>query len=75
MEVSEMNSICKFYENGEIFITGGSGFIGRVLIEKLLRSCSGIARIFVLMRGKKGVAALERIHQLTDCMVSVKFRP
>lgn len=27
----------KFYEGSVIFVTGGSGFLGKLLIEKLLR--------------------------------------
>lgn len=48
-----MELIKSFYENGHIFITGGTGFLGKVLIEKLLRSCPGIEHIYVLMRAKK----------------------
>lgn len=66
----EETSIKKFYDGAEIFITGGSGFVGRVLIEKLLRSCEGISKIFLLMRPKKGIEAKKRIEKLTDCMVS-----
>ena len=65
-----VNSIKKFYDGAEIFITGGSGFVGRVLIEKLLRSCEGISKIYLLMRAKKGVEARDRINKVTDCMVS-----
>lgn len=65
-------SIKKFYDGAEIFITGGSGFVGRVLIEKLLRSCEGISKIFLLMRAKKGIEARKRIEKLTDCMVRRK---
>lgn len=65
-----VNSIKKFYDGAEVFITGGSGFVGRVLIEKLLRSCEGISKIYLLMRAKKGVEARDRIHKMTDCMVS-----
>jgi thioester reductase-like protein len=70
----EQNSIKKFYAGGEIFVTGGSGFIGRVLIEKLLRSCEEISKIYLLMRGKKGVEARDRIHKLTDCMLFEKLK-
>lgn len=56
--------IAKFFAGRDIFITGGSGFMGKVLIEKLLRSCSGLNRIFVLIRSKKSKTAQERLEDL-----------
>jgi fatty acyl-CoA reductase len=64
------NSIKKCYENSEIFITGATGFLGRVLTEKILRSCAGVKKVYLLLREKKGVAAKDRIEQLTNCKVS-----
>lgn len=58
-------TITEFYAGKEIFVTGGSGFIGKVLIEKLLRSCPELKTIFVLMRPKKGQSAEERLKSLT----------
>ncbi|XP_075678003.1 fatty acyl-CoA reductase 1-like [Dermatophagoides pteronyssinus] len=43
-------SISEFYSNRSVLITGGSGFIGKVLIEKLLRSCPNIGHIYLLIR-------------------------
>ncbi|ERL90797.1 hypothetical protein D910_08143 [Dendroctonus ponderosae] len=40
--------IPQYFGGKNVFITGGSGFIGKVLIEKLLRSCPDVARIFLL---------------------------
>ena len=31
------SDIQKFYENSNVFITGGTGFLGKLIIEKLLR--------------------------------------
>lgn len=59
-------SIPEFYNDQEIFITGGSGFIGKVLIEKLLRSCPGIKAIYILLRPKKGKDIAERLKLITD---------
>lgn len=59
-------TIPEFYTGREIFITGGSGFIGKVLIEKLLRSCPGIKNIFVLLRPKKGKSIDERLENIID---------
>lgn len=59
-----METIPKYYSNKDIFITGGTGFMGKVLIEKLLRSCPDLNRIFVLVRKKKEKPADERIREL-----------
>ncbi|KAL7028707.1 hypothetical protein ACKWTF_005966 [Chironomus riparius] len=59
-------SIPEFYNDQEIFITGGSGFIGKVLIEKLLRSCPGIKTIYILLRPKKGKDIEERLNAITN---------
>lgn len=50
-----------FYANKQIFITGGTGYLGKVVIEKLLRSCPEVQRIFVLIRPKKGHSSEERL--------------
>ncbi|CAH1131183.1 unnamed protein product [Ceutorhynchus assimilis] len=55
-------------KNGKnIFITGGSGFIGKALIEKLLRSCPGLGNIYVLLRSKKGKTLYSRVEQILNC--------
>lgn len=70
MELSNEKSIEKFYDDAEVFITGGSGFIGKVLIEKLLRSCRGIKAIYLLIRPRKGMSFEQRVDKLTDNLVS-----
>lgn len=59
-------TIPEFFTGKTIFITGGSGFIGKVLIEKLLRSCPDLAQIYVLMRPKKGKSQEERLEQMIN---------
>lgn len=56
--------IPEFYAGREIFLTGGSGFVGKVLIEKLLRSCPDIAKIYLLLRPKKGKNVEERLEEI-----------
>ncbi|CAI5709560.1 unnamed protein product [Peronospora effusa] len=50
------------YTGQSLFITGGTGFLAKTLIEKLLRCTPDIAKIFVLIRSRKGVAPAERLQ-------------
>ncbi|XP_020294359.1 putative fatty acyl-CoA reductase CG5065 [Pseudomyrmex gracilis] len=48
------SEIQSFYKDKTIFITGASGFMGKVLMEKLLYRCSDLDKMYILIRGKKG---------------------
>lgn len=50
----------EFFRGTTIFITGATGFVGIVLLEKLLRSCPHISRIYLLIRSKRGQSSEER---------------
>lgn len=60
----------EFYKNENILITGGTGFLGKMLIEKLLRSCNDINAIYLLIRAKKGKNMHCRVEELFDDPVS-----
>nr|AFD04728.1 fatty acid reductase [Helicoverpa armigera] len=59
-------SVAEFYAGKSVFITGGTGFLGKVFIEKLLYSCPDIENIYMLIREKKGLSVSERIKQFLD---------
>ncbi|CAK1546456.1 unnamed protein product [Leptosia nina] len=67
-------SIKDYYRGKTIFITGGSGFMGKVLIEKLLYSCTDLDRIYVLLRSKKGVKPEDRLAALyaSECFTRLR---
>ena len=67
---SSLNSVQEFYKDKSIFITGGSGFMGKVLIEKLLYSCSDLKELIILMRPKRGKSAQERVEDFAKIPVS-----
>lgn len=60
----------KFYVGKTIFITGASGFMGKVLMEKLLYSCSELKEIIILMRPKRGKSGAERVQDFATIPVS-----
>lgn len=68
--MKELNSVQKFYKDKTIFITGASGFMGKVLIEKLLYSCSNLKEIIILMRPKRGKTAKQRVDEFSKLPVS-----
>ncbi|XP_060662209.1 fatty acyl-CoA reductase 1 [Drosophila nasuta] len=63
-----MGVVDGFYEGCEIFVTGGSGVVGKALIEKLLRSCN-VKRIYVLLRTKKQLSAEQRLDKLRQANI------
>lgn len=65
----EHSSIVEFYKGRSVFITGATGFMGKVLVEKLLRSCPGIERIYLLMRPSKGQSVEYRLQELINNQV------
>lgn len=42
------SEICEFYANKNIFVTGGTGFLGIALIEKILRANPTVSWIIIL---------------------------
>lgn len=59
------------FRNKTIFITGASGFIGKALLEKLLRSCPDLKKIYVLMRPKRNQSSKERLEKLFSSEVNI----
>ncbi|XP_068632583.1 putative fatty acyl-CoA reductase CG5065 [Battus philenor] len=54
------------YAGKSVFITGGTGFLGKVFVEKLLHSCPKIDKIFLLIRENDKFDAKSRIEQLLE---------
>ncbi|KAL6427484.1 hypothetical protein ACFW04_008770 [Cataglyphis niger] len=70
----KLSPIQEFYYGQSIFLTGGTGFMGKLLIEKLLRTCSGVASIYLLVRPKKGKDVHQRTEEIFDDPLFTKLR-
>lgn len=64
------NRVAECLDDKEVLLTGGTGYVGKVLLEKLLRSCPGLKRVFVLLRSKNGKDPRQRLQDLLDSPVS-----
>ncbi|XP_055404537.1 fatty acyl-CoA reductase 1 isoform X2 [Bubalus kerabau] len=59
-----MVSIPEYYEGKNVLLTGATGFLGKVLLEKLLRSCPKVNSVYVLVRQKAGQTPQERVEEV-----------
>ncbi|MFA0735943.1 MAG: hypothetical protein OGMRLDGQ_002443, partial [Candidatus Fervidibacter sp.] len=63
-----MGWVREFYEGKTLLITGATGFLGKALVEKVLRALPEVRRIYLLVRGKRladgsWLSAHERMRQ------------
>ncbi|OAF69215.1 hypothetical protein A3Q56_03037 [Intoshia linei] len=66
MEYILMSEIGKFFDSKIILVTGVTGFVGKSLVEKLLRSCPYLKKIYVLIRPSKNQTPNARLEKLLN---------
>lgn len=64
------SEIASFFKGKNVLITGATGFFGKVLIEKLLRSCPNVEGVYLLVKDKKGKDPSIRIEELCNNTVN-----
>lgn len=69
-----MMSIKSFYAGSNVFLTGGTGFLGKVVIEKLIRSCPDLEKIHILIRPKKGLTPHQRLLAIQNDKIFNRVR-
>lgn len=73
MERKDINRGILLMDGKTLFVTGGTGFLGSVYVEKTLRTVPIIKKIFLLIRPKKNKQPSERIKDLFKGPVSILF--
>lgn len=50
-----------FYAGKNILLSGCTGFVGKVILEKLFRSCPEINKLYIMVRPKRNKLPMERV--------------
>lgn len=64
-----MSEIAKWYRGKNVFVTGATGFVGKCLVEKLLRDCPDIGDVYIIIRNKCGNDFEQRKRDYTKHIV------
>ncbi|XP_046383097.1 putative fatty acyl-CoA reductase CG5065 [Ischnura elegans] len=59
-------SVAQVFQGQSVLVSGATGFVGKVLLEKLLRCCPGVGRIYLIVRPKRGNSLKERVKDLLE---------
>ena len=59
---NQPSEVRDFYRNKTVLVTGTTGFVGKVLLEKLVRSFPDIRRIYLMIRPRPNMTLKERVN-------------
>ncbi|KAJ1442444.1 hypothetical protein SESBI_00804 [Sesbania bispinosa] len=60
--MTEPESIHHFFKGKTIFVTGATGCLGKVFVEKILRVQPDIKKLYILLRASNSYLATQRLH-------------
>lgn len=64
------SQIRRFYAGKQILLTGCTGYLGIIILEKILRTCTEISKIYVMIREKKDIGVKDRLEKCFASNVS-----
>lgn len=63
MASDSKDDIKSFYKNKNVFVTGATGYLGKVLIEKLLRDCADMGKMYIMLRASSESDAITKFDK------------
>ncbi|XP_022224530.2 putative fatty acyl-CoA reductase CG5065 isoform X1 [Drosophila obscura] len=70
----DLSPVQEYYKDKTIFITGASGFMGKVLLEKLLYSCHSLKEVIIICRPKRGKSPESRLEEMYKLPIFQRIR-
>ncbi|XP_039007151.1 alcohol-forming fatty acyl-CoA reductase-like isoform X2 [Hibiscus syriacus] len=58
----ELGSVLQFLDNKSILVTGGTGFLAKIFVEKILRVQPNVKKLYLLVRAADHKSAIHRLH-------------
>ncbi|KAJ8568464.1 hypothetical protein K7X08_027997 [Anisodus acutangulus] len=58
----ELTSVLKFLENRTILVTGATGFLAKIFVEKILRVQPNVKKLYLLLRAADEKSAMQRFN-------------
>ncbi|GMI89008.1 FATTY ACID REDUCTASE 3, ECERIFERUM 4 [Hibiscus trionum] len=58
----ELGSVVQFLDNKSILVTGGTGFLAKIFVEKILRVQPNVKKLYLLVRAADHKSAIHRLH-------------
>ncbi|KRG04557.1 uncharacterized protein Dmoj_GI19138, isoform D [Drosophila mojavensis] len=72
--MNDLSPVQEYYKDKTIFITGASGFMGKVLLEKLLYSCHSLKEVIIICRPKRGKTPETRLEEMFKLPIFQRIR-
>ncbi|XP_034255924.1 putative fatty acyl-CoA reductase CG5065 isoform X2 [Thrips palmi] len=69
-----VGDVAAFYAGRGVLVTGATGLLGKVLVEKLLWAVPNVGNVYMLMRPKRGKTASERLAAIQALPVFDRVR-
>ncbi|XP_058190373.1 probable fatty acyl-CoA reductase 5 isoform X3 [Rhododendron vialii] len=58
----ELGNVAQFLENRSILVTGATGFLAKIFVEKILRVQPNVKKLYLLVRAPDAKSASQRFH-------------